>query len=54
MIDDFIKSLAELRAKEIFTKDFFRTYTDSWYLDELFRFENQCVDTKDVNLQKTK
>lgn len=43
MNNDFIKSLAELRAKELFTKDFFRTCTDSWYLDEVFRFKNQHV-----------
>ena len=34
----FIETLAESRAKEIFTKEFFETCTDSWYFDELDRF----------------
>lgn len=38
MTDLFIKKLAEKRANEIFTKEFFETCTDSWYGDELNRF----------------
>ena len=34
----FIETLAECRAKELFTKEFFETCTDSWYGDELNRF----------------
>lgn len=40
MTDEFIKSLAKTRAEELFTKEFFETATDSWYLDEMFRFES--------------
>jgi len=37
--DSFIKHIAESRAKELFTKEFFETVTDSWYFDEMDRFE---------------
>ena len=37
--DSFIKHIAESRAKELFTKEFFETVTDSWYYDEMNRFE---------------
>ena len=37
--ESFIKHIAETRAKEIFTKEFFETVTDSWYFDEMDRFE---------------
>lgn len=40
MTDAFIKSLAEIRAKELFTREFFETCTDSWYGDEVFRFKD--------------
>lgn len=40
MSDDFIKTIATNRAKELFTKEFFNICTDSWYLDEKFRFES--------------
>jgi len=40
MSDNFIKQIAELRAKELFTKEFFETCTDSWYFDEMDRFES--------------
>lgn len=40
MSDEFIKSLAEIRAKELFTREFFETCTDSWYGDEVFRFKD--------------
>ena len=38
--DSFIKHIAESRAKELFTKEFFETATDSWYFDEMNRFED--------------
>ena len=41
--DDFLKTLAELRAKELFTKEFFETCTDSWYGDEFFRFKGEVT-----------
>ena len=37
--DSFIKHIAESRAKELFTKEFFETATDSWYFDEMDKFE---------------
>ena len=37
--ESFIKHIAESRAKELFTKEFFETATDSWYFDEMGRFE---------------
>lgn len=43
MSEEFIKKLAELRAQEIFTAEYFQTVTDSWYLDEKFRFEQMQV-----------
>ena len=45
MTEHFIKHLAEDRAEKIFTKEYFTTVTDSWYLDEKFRFEELKVDT---------
>lgn len=39
MKESFIKKLAFYRAKKIFTPEYFKTVTDSWYLDELFVFE---------------
>jgi hypothetical protein len=41
--DDFLKTLAELRAKELFTREFFETCTDSWYGDEFFRFKGEVT-----------
>lgn len=38
--DSFIKHIAESRAKELFTKEFFENCTDSWYFDEMGRFED--------------
>ena len=38
--DSFIKHIAESRAKELFTKEFFENCTDSWYFDEMDRFED--------------
>ena len=49
----FIKDLAEARAKSLFTKDFFLTVTDSWYLDELFRFENKTKEMFGKNPRRT-
>lgn len=39
MKKEFIINLAKKRAKEIFTPEYFKHVTDSWYLDELFKFE---------------
>ena len=43
MSESFIQKLAEARAKEIFTPEFYQQVTDSWYLDEKFRFEDLKV-----------
>lgn len=43
MTIEFIKKLAEIRAQEIFTPEYFEKVTDSWYLDEKFRFEELQV-----------
>ena len=43
--DSFIKHIAESRAKELFTKEFFENCTDSWYFDEMDRFEACEVGT---------
>lgn len=43
MTEAFIKKLAEARASEIFTGEYFQTVTDSWYFDEKFRFEQLQV-----------
>ena len=37
--ENFIKKLARRRAEHIFTKEYFKSVTDSWYMDELFYFE---------------
>ena len=39
MNKEFILQLAQKRAEELFTPEFFQHVTDSWYLDEKFRFE---------------
>lgn len=36
---EFILKLEQKRAEELFTPEFFQHVTDSWYLDEKFRFE---------------
>lgn len=46
MSNDFIITLADLRAKELFTKEFFETCTDSWYGDEFFKFKAKKVGVK--------
>ena len=43
MTESFIRKLAEARAEEIFTPDYYKHVTDSWYLDEKFRFEDLKV-----------
>ena len=43
MTEGFIKKLAESRAQEIFTAEYFQNVTDSWYFDEKFRFEHLQV-----------
>ena len=43
MKESFIKKLARLRADEIFTAEYYQNVTDSWYLDEKFRFEDLKV-----------
>ena len=48
--DDFLKTLAENRAKELFTKEFFETCTDSWYGDEFFEFKAKKVGIKSRKL----
>ncbi len=43
MTDRFIKNLAHSRADSIFTPEYYKHVTDSWYLDEKFGFENLKV-----------
>lgn len=43
MSESFVKKLAETRADEIFTTEYYKHVTDSWYLDEKFRFEDLKV-----------
>lgn len=40
---DFLETLAEHRAKELFTREFFETCTDSWYGDEFFRLKGEVT-----------
>ena len=40
---DFLETLAEHRAKELFTREFFETCTDSWYGDEFFRLKDKVT-----------
>lgn len=42
--EGFIKKLAESRAADVFTSEFYQHVTDSWYLDEKFRFEDLQVE----------
>ena len=46
MSETFIQKLAEARAEEIFTKEYYQHVTDSWYFDEKFLFEDLKVVTK--------
>ena len=41
MTESFIKKLAQKRAEEIFTKEYFLNVTDSWYFDELAEFKSK-------------
>ena len=43
MTERFIKNLANSRADSIFTAEYYKHVTDSWYLDEKFRFEDLKV-----------
>lgn len=43
MKESFIQKLAEARADCIFQHDYYMQVTDSWYLDEKFRFEDLHV-----------
>ena len=40
---DFLETLAEHRAKELFTREFFETCTVSWYGDEFFRLKDKVT-----------
>ena len=46
MKETFIQNIAKLRADALFTPEFFQHVTDSWYLDEKFRFEDLKVGAK--------
>ena len=46
MTESFIQKLAKSRAEEIFTAEYYLHVTDSWYLDEKFRFEDLQVGPK--------
>ena len=46
MTESFIQKLAEARADCIFQADYYKHVTDSWYLDEKFRFEDLKVGPK--------
>ena len=43
MNKELIMKLAQKRAEELFTPEFYQHVTDSWYLDEKFRFEDLQV-----------
>ena len=47
MTEGFIKKLAEARADCIFNPEYFQKVTDSWYLDEKFRFKEYKVGIDD-------
>ena len=40
MTKEFVEKLAQMRAEEIFTKEYFTQVTDSWYFDELHEFKS--------------
>ena len=46
MTERFIKNLANSRADSIFTPEYYKHVTDSWYLDEKFRFEDLGVGSE--------
>ena len=41
MTQEFILRLAQKRAEEIFTPEFYQHVTDSWYFDELHEFKSK-------------
>ena len=43
MHESFIQKLARTRADKIFTPEFYKTVTDSWYFDELLVFEKYQI-----------
>ena len=47
MTERFIKNLAYSRANSIFTAEYYKHVTDSWYLDEKFRFKGYKVGIND-------
>lgn len=49
---EFILSLAQKRAEELFTPEFFQHVTDSWYFDEKLRFEYSRVDLENRHPSK--
>lgn len=46
MTEHFIKNLAYARANCIFQPEYYKHVTDSWFLDEMFRFEDLQVGPK--------
>ena len=52
MEKEFILQLAQKRAEELFTTDFFQHVTDSWYFDEKVRFE--CLQDRLENSNSIK
>ena len=52
MEKEFILKLAQKRAEELFTTDFFHHVTDSWYFDEKLRFEHSRVDLENSHPTK--
>ena len=48
MEKEFILQLAQKRAEELFTTEFFQHATDSWYFDEKLRFEHSQVDLENM------
>lgn len=46
MNESFIQKLAKSRAEELFTAEYYLHVTDSWYLDEKFKFEDLQVGFK--------
>lgn len=52
MEKEFILKLAQKRAEELFTTNFFHHVTDSWYFDEKLRFEHSRVDLENSHPTK--
>ena len=44
--EDILIEMAEDRARELFTKEYMETATDSWYMDELLEFEDNGLSDK--------